>query len=80
VAIAFDGGPSSAKAVTFSFSRPTGAATTVRLVATGLPALRTDRSDAGGGARCTSVDGRAVVDLRFPDALGRTATGSCVAV
>jgi hypothetical protein len=63
-----------AQGISFSFSRPSGGAGTVRLTVTGLPALKTNSSDAGGSVRCSG----GTIDLSFPAALGRTATGSCV--
>ena len=66
----------SAQGISFSFSRPSGGAGMVRLTATGLPAaLRTNSSDAGGSVRCSG----GTIELSFPAALGRTATGSCLA-
>ena len=65
----------SAQGISFSFSRPSGGAGTVRLTAAGLPALRTNSSDAGGSVRCSG----GTIDLSFPAELGRTATGSCLA-
>ena len=66
----------SAQGISFSFSRPSGGAGTVRLTATGLTApLRTNSSDAGGSVRCSG----GTIDLSFPAELGRTATGSCLA-
>ena len=66
----------SAQGISFSFSRPSSGAGTVRLTATGLTApLRTNSSDAGGSVRCSG----GTIDLSFPAELGRTATGSCLA-
>ena len=47
----------------------------MRLTAMGLPALKTNSSDVGGSVRCSG----STIDLSFPAALGRTATGSCLA-
>ena len=70
--------------LTFSFSRPVGGSGVVRLEATGLPgalttARRTGSLDRSGPAvACKSAGAnRTTIDLTFPEAAGRSASGTC---
>jgi len=70
--------------LTFSFSRPVGGSGVVRLEATGLPGFLTTASSAGRPDRsapavaCKSAGAnRTTIDLTFPAATGRSASGKC---